>query len=170
MKRFILCLVAFAFTLSLASAQSQRIGSLAEVEKDNAIPLGTAIVSMIGNMCKDSDLYEQFKGSLEDNLLVFANKQGNVVVFLGFPRKGMDDPSMREDYDNAFAYCLSQGFEKMRDSTTSLIVSTQQPDGSLVNYVFPKAALDGLAGGIIQIYDFEEQVEVECGPTLDDLA
>jgi hypothetical protein len=170
MKRFILCLVAFVFVATFASAQSQRLGSLAEVEKDNAIPLGTAIVSMIDNMRKDSDLYEQYKVTFEDSLMVFTDKQGNVVVFLGFPRKGMGDPSMREEYDNAFAYCLSQGFDQMKDSTTSLVVSTQQPDGSLVNYVFPKAALDGLAGGTIQIPDFEEQVEVECGPTLDDLA
>ena len=49
MKRFILCLVAFAFVATFASAQSQRLGSLAEIEKGKADIFVTSIVGMSDN-------------------------------------------------------------------------------------------------------------------------
>ena len=92
MKRFLLSLVAFAFVATFASAQSQRLGSLAEIEKGKADLFVTSIVGMSDNKGRDTPLYEQFDGMLKNNVMVFTTKKGNVLVILGFQRKGTGDP------------------------------------------------------------------------------
>jgi len=168
MKRFILCLVAFAFVATFVSAQSQRIGSLAEVEKANADFFVMSIVGMTDNKQRDTPLYEQYAGMLKSNVMAIYNKKGNVLVILGFPRKATDNPTMLQTYYNMFGYGFTKGLEKAKDDTKFIIIAAQQPDGSYYDYFFPKSSIDALLAGSLQVTDFAQQAYVATGSAMND--
>ena len=92
MKRLTLCLIAFAFVATFATAQSQRLGSLAEIEKSAPTSSSRSIVGMIDNMRKDTPLYKAHSSMLKNNMMVFNTKKDNVLVILGFKRKRHGHP------------------------------------------------------------------------------
>jgi len=168
MKRFLLCLVAFAFVATFASAQSQRLGSLAEIEKGKAPIFVTSIVGMSDNKGRDTPLYEQFDGMLKNNVMVFTTKKGNVLVILGFQRKDTGTTEMQAIYYNMFGYGFTRGLDKMKDDTKFIIVVAQQPDGSIYDYFFPMPALKALISGSLQMADFEKEAYVATGSAMND--
>jgi hypothetical protein len=168
MKRFILCLIAFAFVATFASAQAQRIGSLAEVEKANADFFVTSIVGMTDNKQKDTPLYEQYAGMLKSSVMVFTTKKDSVLVILGFARKATDNPTVFLTYCNMFGYAFTRGLEKVKDDTKFIIIAAQQPNGTSYDYFFPKASFDALLAGSIQVTDFEQEAYVATGSAMND--
>lgn len=168
MKRFILCLAVFAFIATFASAQSHRIGSLAEVEKANADFFAASIVGMTDNKQRNTPLYAQFATMLKGNVMAIYNKKGNVLVILGFPRKATDNPALLQTYYNMFGYGFTQGLEKAKGDTKLIIIAAQQPDGSYYDYFFPKSSIDALLAGSLQVTDFEQQAYVATGSAMDD--
>jgi len=168
MKRFLLSLVAFAFVATFASAQSQRLGSLAEIEKGKADLFVTSIVGMSDNKGRDTPLYEQFDGMLKNNVMVFTSKKGNVLVILGFQRKGTGTLEMQATYYNMFGYGFTRGLDKMKDDTKFIIIAAQQPDESYYDYFIPMASLKALVAGSIQMADFEKEAYVATGSAVND--
>jgi|GEM_PF-5908585 len=168
MKRFILCLVAFAFVATFASAQSQRIGSLAEIEKGKADIFVTSIIGMSDNKGRDTPLYEQFDGMLKNNVMVFTTKKGNVLVILGFQRKDSGDVNTQAVYYNMFGYGFTRGLEKMKGDTKFIIIAAQQPDDTYYDYFIPMASLNALVSGSIQMADFEKEAYVATGSAVND--
>ena len=168
MKRLTLCLVAFAFVATFASAQSQRLGSLAEIEKGKADIFVTSIVGMSDNKGRDTPLYEQFDGMLKNNVMVFNTKKDNVLVILGFQRKDTGTPKMQAVYYNMFGYGFTRGLDKMKDDTKFIIIAAEQPDGILYDYFFPTDSLKALISGSIQMADYEQQAYVATGSAMND--
>jgi hypothetical protein len=168
MKRFLLSLVAFAFVATFTSAQAQRIGSLAEVEKGNADFLVVGMIGMIDNMRKDTPKYQALTTMLKNNLMVFNTKKGSVCVVLNFPRKNMDSPSMQQTYAMVFGYAFTQGLVKMKDDTQLLILGAPQPDGTVYDYFFPQSTILAMLNGSIAMPDFEKQVEIGTGSVEDE--
>jgi len=168
MKRFILCLVAFAFVATFASAQSQRIGSLAEIEKGKADIFVTSIIGMSDNKGRDTPLYEQFDGMLKNNVMVFTTKKGNVLVILGFQRKDSGDVNTQAVYYNMFGYGFTRGLDKMKGDTKFIIIAAQQPDDTYYDYFIPMASLNALVSGSIQMADFEKEAYVATGSAVND--
>jgi len=76
MKRFLLCLVAFAFVATFASAQSQRLGSLAEIEKARLQFSSRPSSGMSDNKGRDTPLFEQFDGMLKTSVMAFKQQEG----------------------------------------------------------------------------------------------
>ena len=168
MKRFLLSLVAFALVATFASAQSQRLGSLAEIEKGKADLFVTSIVGMSDNKGRDTPLYEQFDGMLKNNVMVFSTKKGNVLVILGFQRKDSGDLNTQAVYYNMFGYGFTRGLDKMKDDTKFIIIAAQQPDESYYDYFIPMASLKALVSGSIQMADFEKEAYIATGSAVND--
>jgi hypothetical protein len=168
MKRLALCLVAFAFVASFASAQSQRLGSLAEIEKSVADIFVTVNVGMIDNMRKDTQLYKAYSSMLKSSVMVFYTKKDNVLVILGVKRRATDDPKILQTYYTVFGYAFTRGLEKVKDDTKYIIVVAEQPDGSVYDYFFPTDSLTALIAGSIQMADYEQLAYVATGSALND--
>ena len=168
MKRFLLCLVAFAFIATFASAQSQRLGSLAEIEMGKADIFVTSIVGMSDNKNRDTPLYEQFDGMLKTHVMLFNTNKDNILVILDLPRKNTGDVKTQAMYYNIFGYAFTKGLERAHDDTNYIIVVATQPDGSIYDYFFPIASLTALVSGSIQMADFEKEAYVATGSALND--
>ena len=168
MKRFILCLVAFAFVATAVFSQAKRIGTMAEIEKGNADFLVVGMIGMIDNMRKDTPKYQALTTMLKNNLLVFNSKKGSVCVVLNFPRKNMDTASMQQTYAMVFGYAFTQGLVKMKDDTQLLILGAPQPDGTVYDYFFPQSTILAMLNGSIAMPDFEKQVEIGTGSIEDE--
>lgn len=168
MKRFVLCFLALVLALSFASAQSQRLGSLAEIEKGKAALFVTSIVGMTDNKGRDTQLYEQFDALLKNNVMVFNTKQGNVLVILGFQRKDTGTMEMQATYYNMFGYSFTRGLDKMKDDTKFIIIAAQQPDGSYYDYFIPMASLKALVSNTITMADFEKDAYIATGSAVND--
>ena len=168
MKRFLLCLVEFALVLTFASAQSQRLGSLAEIEMGKADIFVTSIVGMTDNKNRDTPLYEQFDGMLKTHVMLFNTNKDNILVILDLPRKNTGDVKTQAMYYNIFGYAFTKGLERAHDDTNYIIVVATQPDGSIYDYFFPIASLTALVSGLIQMADFEKEAYVATGSALND--
>jgi hypothetical protein len=100
--------------------------------------------------------------------MVFSTEKGNVLVILGFQRKGTGTLEMQATYYNMFGYGFTRGLDKIKDDTKFIIIAAQQPDESYLDYFIPMASLKGLVSGSIQMADFEKEAYVATGSAVND--
>jgi len=152
-----------------AIAKSQRIGTLVDIETDDADTLLWAIGIMMNSLKDNNPAYEEIAAPFKNNVKVLTSRKGNVVVFLDFPWATIGSVGpRRQAYDYGFAYAFTQGFAKMEEVTPFLIVSVNQPDGKIYNYSFSKSLVTAMLSDSIERADMEKQVFVGTGSAMNE--
>jgi hypothetical protein len=152
-----------------ALAKSERIGTIADIEGDNADTLLWTIRIMMNSQKDNNPTYEELTAPFKNSVKFYTSRKGSVIASLDFPWAIMGSVGPgKQAYDNAFAYAFSQGLSKMEEGTPFLIVSVNQPDGKTYNYSFPKSLVAAILSDSIERADMEKQVFVGTGSAMNE--